>query len=113
MSCKNKFFEAEEDIIRHSWGEIINNFSNISYFSYSQSDNDQCYIDKKKQKIFVPCNDTIFGTWTKTLRTFRTIDYFNIDYDYIFRTNTSTYINVPLLNDFVQSLDDNDDCIYC
>ena len=33
------------------------------------------------------------------------------DYDYIFRTNTSTYVNVELLNEFVQNLD-NDEILW-
>jgi hypothetical protein len=31
----------------------------------------------------------------------------NYEYDYIFRTNTSTYINVQLLNEFIQSITDD------
>ena len=33
--------------------------------------------------------------------------------DYVLLTNASTYVNIPLLDAFVQSLDDNDMRIYC
>ena len=63
----------------------------------------------------MPGDDTLHGTYEKTIKVLKLIStkskFSFIDYDYIFRTNCSTYINVEPLDMFVQNLD-NDRIIY-
>lgn len=115
MSCNQDLFKIEEDVIKKTWAKDIidGKYSNIKYYSYSASENGTYSIDKVEHKICVDCDDDLFGTWDKTLKVLKIINQYKLKYDYIFRTNTSTYINVPLLDAFVQSLDKDDDKVYC
>lgn len=114
MSCNQNLFMNEEKIIKDTWGEDIINglYDNIKLYFYTSSTDGTYSIDKDKHKIYVDSKDDLFSTWDKTLKPLRIVNQYKIDYDYIFRTNTSTYINVPLLDAFVQSLSEDDDKIY-
>ena len=54
--------------------------------------------------IRVPSDDSLKGTLEKTIKTLKFIDKIGIEYDYIFRTNTSVYVNANMLDYFVQRL---------
>ena len=53
------------------------------------------------------CIEKIRMDWTYA-KTYYALKYVNenLDYDYIFRTNTSTYVNTKLLQAFVDSLEE-------
>ena len=109
MSCNHPFFEKQFNFAKDTWLKEVGNFDNIDYCLYSSSETGKFYINKKKHIIKVPCDDSIFGTYDKTIKTLTLIEQENIyDYDYIFRTNGSTYINISLLNEFIQNLKDED-----
>lgn len=109
MSCNHPFFEKQFNFAKDTWLKEVWNFDNIDYCLYSSSETEKFYINKKKHIIKVPCDDSIFGTYDKTIKTLTLIEQENIyDYDYIFRTNGSTYINISLLNEFIQNLKDED-----
>lgn len=116
MSCEQDFFRQEEEVIRNTWGKdiIAGKYSNIRYFSYTADPKRQdVKIDRERHRITVHSDDSLFGTYEKTYQVFDVIRRMFSDYDYIFRTNTSTYVNVPLLDELVQSLSEDDDMVYC
>ena len=110
MSCNQDFFKREEDLCRQTWIKNISCFDNIDYYVYTQSNDNNYYIDKNYHKLWVPCVDTRFGTTEKTFKAISLLKKCNIldEYDYIFRTNLSTYINIPLLNEFIQNITDDE-----
>ena len=110
MSCNQDFFKREEDLCRQTWIKNISCFDNIDYYIYTQSNDNNYYIDKNYRKLWVPCVDTRFGTTEKTFKAISLLKKCNIldEYDYIFRTNLSTYINIPLLNEFIQNITDDE-----
>ena len=110
MSCNQDFFKREEDLCRQTWIKNISCFDNIDYYIYTQSNDNNYYIDKNYHKLWVPCVDTRFGTTEKTFKAISLLKKCNIldEYDYIFRTNLSTYINIPLLNEFIQNITDDE-----
>lgn len=105
MSCNDKFFLEQEKYIDDTWGKDIidGKYPNISLYKYRGSEEPN---DISKDNIInIYCEDDIKNTFKKTYLAFRLCEQ-TFDYDYIFRVNTSTYINVPLLNAFIQSLED-------
>lgn len=115
MCCNQEFFQNQEKFLRqHLYAKDIleNKYNNIQYWTYTASTDNKFHINKKKHILQIPCDDTLSGTYEKTLGAFKLLDNINFNYDYILRTNCSTYINVELLNIFVNSLSDNDNHIY-
>lgn len=111
MSCKDKFFIEQEAYINNTWGKDIieGKYPNISLMKYRGGEPNN-YINN--DVLYLHCEDDINNTFKKTYVALSILkDKFN-DYDYIFRVNTSTYVNVPLLNAFVQSLE-NDKTLWC
>ena len=124
MSCNLDFFDKEIEIIEQTWAKDIidGKYDNISYYSYTAMTEEMFrhsehknlgIIDEECHTVFVPTKDDFFSTYQKTLMCLKTLHTKICDVDYIFRTNTSTYINVPLLDAFVQRLDTYDETIYC
>ena len=107
MYCNQDFFLREEKTVRETWAKDIidNKYPDIDFYSYTASNNGQSYIDVDNKIIYINCDDSLTGTFEKTSKCFQLLISNNIleKYDFIFRTNTSTYINISLLNAFLHS----------
>lgn len=91
-------------MVRETWaGDIMKGmYPNVDFYSYTASTDGKYHIDKTNHQLTVPCDDGFHGTAEKTLKVFRLIEEkMNLEYDYMFRTNASTFVNVPLLYSFV------------
>ena len=96
MSSNNDFFRHQNEIIRNTWGKDVD----VLFYEGDY------YIDNINGDVLeLNCKDTIDWTYAKTYYALKYVND-NLDYDYIFRTNTSTYINTKLLQAFVDSLED-------
>ena len=124
MSCNLDFFDHEVEIVEQTWAKDIidGKYDNISYYSYTAMTDEMFrnsehknlgIIDEECHTVYVPTKDDFYSTYQKTLMCLKTLHTKICDVDYIFRTNTSTYINVPLLDAFVQRLETTDENIYC
>ena len=113
MYCNKDLFERGFEWIKNNWAKpvIDGKYPNIQFFGYTASKDGKYHIDQKRHIIQVPCDDELFGTAEKTIKTFRFIHELGLEYDYIFRTNTSTYINIPLMNQLVQEIYD-EECVW-
>ena len=111
MSCNDDFFITQEQIIKETWINQLKQFDNIDYIIYRGDPNILKHkYDKEQHLLSLRCEDDIDNTFKKTYYAFK-LAHKIYDYDYIFRTNTSTYINVALLNQFIQQLD-NDEILW-
>jgi hypothetical protein len=111
MGCNEEFFRVEEAMIReqcYAKHILAGVYENVDFWTYTASSDDQVHISRTNHKISVPCNDDIDHTWDKTRLTFQALDMIGLEYDYIFRTNLSTWINVPYLIHFVEAIPDKD-----
>lgn len=109
MCCNQEIFQQQEYRLRtelYAKDILDNKFKNVDYWTYTASTDGKYHVNKKLHKIEVPADDSLNGTYEKTYKTFKLLDQLNIDYDYILRTNCSTYINVNLLKSFVNRLTD-------
>lgn len=113
MSCNQDFFKKQEQQIKETYLKKVEEYDNIDYCVYSGDETiEQHYYNKYEKHLYLRCEDGIRDTFKKTYYAFKYIkENFN-EYDYIFRTNTSTYINIDLLNYFVQHKKD-DEYIWC
>lgn len=111
MTCQDKFFVEQTEIVKQTWAKDIidgkygNNVDFLSYDGWIEN----FKLDKENHILHVRAEDT--DTYKKTYYAISVLQK-NFDYDYIFRTNTSTYVNVPLAIEFINSLDDTDEVLW-
>ena len=111
MSCNDDFFIKQEQIMKETWIKQLNQFDNIDYIIYRGDPNIQKHkYDKEQHVLSLKCEDDLYNTYKKTYYAFKLANKI-YDYDYIFRTNTSTYVNITLLNQFIQELS-NDEILW-
>lgn len=107
MGCNQDFFIREEKKVRETWAKDIldKKYLDLDYFTYTASSDENSYIDYETHTIYISCKDDLYGTFEKTSKCFKLLNDEGIlkNYDFIFRTNMSTYINVSLLNIFLHS----------
>lgn len=100
MSCNEEHFNEEEQVLRDTYLSILP--ENIDYIIYKGGYDEDRY-DNETHTLYLNVNDDLDHTYHKTYKAFSYVNSL-FEYDYIFRTNTSTYININLLNAFVQTL---------
>lgn len=109
MSCNDEFFINQENIIRETWLKPVienkdNKFDNVDYCFYRGDVIEKHKYNKENHLLTLRCEDNIKNTFKKTYYAFNCCKKIFSDYDYIFRTNTSTYVNVELLQEFVNNV---------
>lgn len=113
MSCQDEFFTKEEEILKQTWAKPIidKEYSNIDFIIYRGGYDENSYSNKTKVlKLHV--EDGLQYTFKKTYMALNMVWNEFRKYDYVFRTNTSTYVNVPLLNELVQRMEDDSIAYY-
>lgn len=110
LSCNKPEFLKLEDALRNTYCKDIKEgkYKNIQYLFYRGTNKEEPYIEG--DVLFVPNSDGLYNTGTKLLDALTYINQ-HYKYDYLYRGNLSTWVNIPLLNRFIGYLD-NDDNIY-
>lgn len=98
MSCREQFFQHEVERIMETWGNKRSNNVDIMYYDGNW---DKSEINDNHIKLRVP--DTLDYTYLKTYDALLNVLKLN-KYKWIFRVNTSTYVNIPLLEKFVNEI---------
>jgi hypothetical protein len=111
MSCKQERFINEEQVIRETYAkDIINNkYDNIKIIFYRGGYEEDKY-DEESNMLYLKSDDTLNGTYCKSVDAFNFISK-NFEFDYVIRTNTSTYININAILQFL-NFDLNDEVMY-
>ena len=107
MSCNQERYINEENIIRKTWGYGIlqGKYENLSLFFYRGGHENEI-IDNNV--LYLKSSDNIDDTSLKTFDSFEMVNRIFKDYDYIIRTNTSTYLNIEAILSFLNmNLKDN------
>lgn len=108
MSCQDPFFVEQEKMVTSTWGKDIldGKYPNIDlYFYRGGYDSNTLFKD---HKLFLHVEDDIYNTFKKTYCALNIINQ-KEKFDYILRTNTSTFINLQLLSAFVESIKDDEE----
>lgn len=113
MTCNLENYKHKEKIIRDTWFKDIDKYPDIvdAYF-FTASAIDNCKIDKDDKIIYVPVQDFRDRTFNKFIESIILIDKENIQYDYILRLNISTYPNLKLICEYIQTLN-QDENLWC
>lgn len=98
-------FVDEKKVCESTWVTNIEKFPNIQYMYYQEGD----HVGMEDPTTLI-VESSPEDTFKKTIEAFRYV-LDNCDFDWIFRTNLSNYINIPLMNVYVQQLD-NDEIVY-
>lgn len=112
MSCQNEFFVEQEKYVKETWAKDIidGKYPNISFMIYRGGYEKNSY-SKQDYLLKLNVEDDINSTFKKTYFALSMIYKKFGDYDYVFRTNTSTFVNVELLNAFIEKIE-NDEILY-
>ena len=104
MSCNEPFFVESRHVTHDTWAKdvILGSYSNIGFYSYTASETGEEYIENNT--IYLNCGDKLENTFEKTMCVFDFLNKNNITFDYVLRTNTSTYINLLLSIDKINTL---------
>ena len=109
MSCNEKHFVEQENVVRETWAKPILNgeVEGMDYWSYTSSCGKPSHIDYRNHVIYCNTGDGIYETYQKTIEAFKLIkDDTDFDFDFIYRTNTSCVLNYGLLRQFVETIED-------
>ena len=113
MSCRDKFFSDQIEKVKQTWAKDIIDGKygeNVEFLSYDGWEKD-FKLDRENHVLHCKCEDDGLNTFKKTYYALKTIQE-NFDYDFIFRTNTSTFVNVPLVLKFIEGLDPNSEVVW-
>ena len=97
MSCNNELYLHEEQKIKDTWIRFIENFENIDYVIFKGGEK----TEYNNHELILNVEDDLAHTYQKNLELFKWIKENNIEYDYFIRTNCSTFLNIPLINDYL------------
>lgn len=106
MSCNSQIFKYQEDVCRNTW---IKRGKELGIDIYIYTSSYKNYIEN--DKIYINCPDDLKHTFEKTIKAISQLDYYK--YDYILRTNLTTYVNCDLLIDYCKYLKENNYEIAC
>lgn len=114
MSCADKLFTDLDACCNETWRNYDKNkYPGIQaeFWTYTDAEPGQkTWVDEKNHIIYVERDYTfdqpVCMTFSKTLEVFDLVRN-KLDFDYIVRTNTSTWLNVPLINEFMSYVDDD------
>lgn len=96
MSCNQDLYNQEEEIIKSTWLKDVNKYKNIDYIIFKSGN----ITEYKDNYLYLNVNDEFFYTYEKNIAMFEWVKE-NKKFDYLVRTNCSTFINVHLLNEYL------------
>lgn len=112
MSCNQERFINEEIIIKKTWGKAILEGKYPNLFIYFYRGGEELIYNEDEHLLLIDCNDDLSNTFIKTQKALKWVENNIIDFDYIIRVNTSTYINIKAILSFLE-MDNIDDEMLC
>lgn len=105
QSCNHPFFKQGLKVVEQTWAKDIidNKYNNVEFFSYTSCDETHPTPCIDGHTIYVDCEDDLTHTYSKYKKAYMLLKQHNIYPKYIFRTNTSTYINVKNIIDIIDN----------
>lgn len=113
MLCNKEKWLNEANIVRRTWANDIlqKKYNNIDMYFFTSSTNGEDYVDENAHVIYVNSKDGVADTAEKTIKAFK-YSLNNFDFDYCILTNTSTVLNIKLINEFINSDLIDEKCFY-
>ena len=110
LSCNDDNFKQLTNTVCNTWAKdlIDGKYNDFTFFYYTSCDEQHPTPCIDEYVIYVDCPDDISHTYTKTKLAYQLLKYNGYITEYIFRTNTSTYVHVPNCIDKINTLKEND-----
>lgn len=121
MSADCEPFNTLERASKQTWMNIDHNkYPNIDvdFWVYTDAkDGEDSWVDTANHKIYIKkdtSQDNLYNaTFSKTVECFKIItNKLKLEYDWLLRTNNSTWLNIPLINEIL-AYNQDDSIIYC
>ena len=112
MSCEDDFFKMSRYVTHDTWAKSVIEGKNegIGFLSYTSTEDDERIEDNT---VYVKVPDLITDTYRKTIRCFEFLRENGITFDYVLRTNTSVYFNIPItIRDIINPVIENSIDLY-
>ena len=108
MSCNKPLYLEEETACRETFLKDVYDYG-VPYLFYKglNEEHNEQGIDYDTQTIYVDAPDDLAGTGRKTALALR--ESLDIDYDYLIKTNVSTYINIENVMRWIETWPGKDD----
>lgn len=117
MSADMEPFDTLERVSNETWRNIDHEkYPNVDVVFWTYTDakaGEETHIDEDNHIIYIkkaelPGYSNILRTYSKSIEAFYIIrDKLKIKFDYMIRTNNSTWLNIPLINEFLATVDDD------
>lgn len=114
MSANIPLFNELEKVSNETWRNIDHEkYPNIDvdFWTYTDAaEGDDTHVDKENHIIYIKkdySSNGLYKTYSKTIYALQEIKKLGLKYDYIVRTNNSTWINIPLVNEFLSYQEDD------
>ena len=117
MSADMEPFNTLETVCNETWRNIDHEkYPNVDVEFWTYTDakpGEKTHIDEKNHIIYLKkatdiANTGILRTFSKSIEAFYIVrDKLKIKFDYLLRTNNSTWLNIPLINEFLAAVDDD------
>ncbi len=114
---KNTYLNNENTLLNESnWNQYHSSnepYIDIDFWVYTDAEEgEDTHADKANKIIYIKReykdkDDALYHTYSKTIFALREIKKLELKYDYLIRTNNSTWINLPLLNEFLAYQEDD------
>ena len=111
MSADLPLFNELEKTSNETWRNLdTEKYKNldIEFWTYTDAGYMQnTYVDKENHIIYIrrthkfEGSEGFYKTFSKTIYALKEIEKLGIKYDYLLRTNNSTWINIPMINEFL------------
>ena len=101
-------FKKLEKAIKHTWGSVLHPEVKLIFYT----DNQRTFFRKKVpilkgDDLILPCKDGYLNCTEKTLQAFEFV-FANFNFNYVFRTNLGSYVNLGKINAFLSKMPLND-----
>lgn len=106
MSCNQPIYEEEEQACRDTFLKDADS-ANIPYYFYKGTDG-ELSVDQKSHTMLLPVPDDLVGTSKKTVMAF--LEALKMDdWDYVLKTNVSTWLDIKKIVEAVDSWEGRED----
>ena len=97
MSANSDFFKQARKNVEETWAKdlIENKYPRHKFFFYTSCDEQHPQPCIDGYTIYVDAGDDLYSTYSKTKQAILMLNKLGITYKYLYRTNTSVYVNVP------------------
>ena len=109
MSANSDFFKQARKNVEETWAKdlIENKYPRHKFFFYTSCDEQHPKPCIDGHTIYVDAGDDLYSTYNKTKQAILLLQRLGITYKYLYRTNTSVYVNVPkVINEITPNHDE-------